>query len=110
MLWSFVNIFHRRAEQVGRQLDDNEQRQRRSQAEQDGTEMRSVELERLIGLGLALRSGETPSSTPATRRRSMRPHRLRLAPPLRLHGEPPDDDGGDDRLQGFHRSKAPGRG
>ena len=54
VLWSFVNIFHRRAEQVGRQLDDNERAQRRSQAEQDGTEIRSVELERLIALGLSL--------------------------------------------------------
>ena len=54
LLWSFVNIFHRRAEHIGRQLDDNEQAQRRAQADQDGTEIKSVELERLIALGLSL--------------------------------------------------------
>ena len=53
VLWSLVNVFHRRAEWVGRQLDDNEQAQRRAQAEQDGSEIRSVELERLIALGLS---------------------------------------------------------
>ncbi len=37
-----------------RSLDDNEDRQRRSQAEQDGSEVRSVELERLIAEGQTL--------------------------------------------------------
>ena len=54
LLWSFVNLFHRKAERVGRDLDDNETAQRRSQAEQDGSEIRSVELERLIAQGLTL--------------------------------------------------------
>ena len=53
-LWSFVNLFHRKAERIGRDLDDNETAQRRSQAEQDGSEIRSVELERLIAQGLTL--------------------------------------------------------
>lgn len=35
-------------------LDDNEQAQRRSQRSQDGSEVRSVELERLIAEGLTL--------------------------------------------------------
>ncbi|ACL62429.1 DUF2493 domain-containing protein [Methylobacterium nodulans] len=54
LLWGFVNLFHRRAEQLDRKLDDNELAQRQSQGEQDGSEVRSVELERLIALGLSL--------------------------------------------------------
>ncbi|MBM3578413.1 MAG: DUF2493 domain-containing protein [Alphaproteobacteria bacterium] len=54
LLWSFVNLFHRKAERVDRDLDDNETAQRRAQAEQDGSEVRSVELERLISQGLTL--------------------------------------------------------
>lgn len=54
LLWSTVNLFHRAGERVARQLDDNEQAQRRSQTEQDGSEIRSVELERLIAEGLTL--------------------------------------------------------
>jgi hypothetical protein len=53
-LWSFVNLFHRKAERIGRDLDDNETAQPRSQAEQDGSEIRPVELERLIAQGLTL--------------------------------------------------------
>ena len=54
LLWSAVNLFHRAAQRVERQLDDNEQGQRRSQTEQDGSEIRSVELERLTAEGLTL--------------------------------------------------------
>jgi YspA, cpYpsA-related SLOG family len=54
LLWSLVNLFHRKIDRVERDLDDNEQAQRRSQAEQNGSEVRSVELERLIDQGLAL--------------------------------------------------------
>ena len=54
LLWSEVNLFHRAAERIERALDDNEDRQRRSQAEQDGSEVRSVELERLLAQGLTL--------------------------------------------------------
>ncbi len=54
LLWSAVNLFHRAADRVGRTLDDNDQAQRRSQREQDGSEIRSVELERLIVQGQAL--------------------------------------------------------
>jgi len=54
LLWSLVNLFHRRIDRVQRELDANEDRQRRSQAEQDGSEVRSVELERLIAEGLTL--------------------------------------------------------
>jgi hypothetical protein len=54
LLWSFVNLFHRKIERVQRDLDDNEDAQRRSQREQDGSEVGSVELERLIDQGLTL--------------------------------------------------------
>ena len=54
LLWSFVNLFHRKVDRVERELDINEQAQRRGQAEQDGSEVKSVELERLIGQGLSL--------------------------------------------------------
>jgi hypothetical protein len=54
LLWSTVNLFHRAADRIERELDDNEQAQRRSQREQDGSEVRSVELERLTAEGLTL--------------------------------------------------------
>ena len=54
LLWSTVNLFHRAAERIERELDDNEQTQKRSQREQDGSEVRSVELERLHAQGLTL--------------------------------------------------------
>ena len=54
LLWSTVYLFHRATDRVTRELDDNEQAQRRSQKEQDGTEIRSVELERLIAEGMTL--------------------------------------------------------
>jgi hypothetical protein len=54
LLWSTVNLFQRAAERVRRELDDNEVAQRRSQKEQDGSEVRSVELERLVAEGLTL--------------------------------------------------------
>jgi YspA, cpYpsA-related SLOG family len=54
LLWSTVNLFHRATGRIERALDDNEQAQRRSQQEQDGTEIRSVELERRIAEGLTL--------------------------------------------------------
>lgn len=54
ILWSFVNLFHRKADRLNRELDDNETAQRRAQSEQDGSEIRSVELERLIAQGLTL--------------------------------------------------------
>lgn len=54
LLWSIVNLFHRQAERMGRLLDENEIAQRNAQAQQDGSEVRSVELERLIALGLSL--------------------------------------------------------
>jgi hypothetical protein len=54
LLWATVNLFHRAADRVQRQLDDNEDAQKRSQREQDGSEVRSVELERLLAEGRTL--------------------------------------------------------
>jgi hypothetical protein len=54
LLWSTVHLFHRATARVERELDSNEQAQRRGQREQDGSEIRSVELERLIAEGLTL--------------------------------------------------------
>jgi hypothetical protein len=54
LLWSFVNLFHRKIDRVERELESNEQAQRKSQNEQDGSEVKSVELERLIGQGISL--------------------------------------------------------
>jgi YspA, cpYpsA-related SLOG family len=54
LLWSTVNLFHRAADRVQRDLDDNEDAQKRSQKEQDSSEIRSVELERLVAEGITL--------------------------------------------------------
>ena len=54
LLWSTVNLFQRAIARIERQLDDNEQAQRRSQKEQDGSEVRSLELERLLAEGQTL--------------------------------------------------------
>ncbi|MBO0127993.1 MULTISPECIES: DUF2493 domain-containing protein [Agrobacterium] len=54
LLWGTVNLFHRATGRVERDLDDNEQAQRRLQREQDGSEVKSVELERLTAEGQTL--------------------------------------------------------
>ena len=54
LLWSTVNLFHRAAGRVHHELDRNEDDQRKSQKERDGSEVRSVELERLIAEGTAM--------------------------------------------------------
>ena len=51
LLWGAVNLFHRATGRVERELDDNERAQRRFQTEQDGSEVKSVELERLTAEG-----------------------------------------------------------
>ncbi len=50
-LWGHVSLFHRAAERILHSLDDNEQAQRTSQGNQDGSEVRSVELEQLLEEG-----------------------------------------------------------
>jgi hypothetical protein len=54
LLWSTVNVFHRAVDRIERELDDNELAQQRSQREQDGSEVKSVELERLTAEGQTL--------------------------------------------------------
>ncbi|MFD1797071.1 DUF2493 domain-containing protein [Paracoccus aurantiacus] len=51
IMWSTVNTFHRAADRIARKLDDNEQAQKRLQREQDGSEVKSVQLETLIDIG-----------------------------------------------------------
>lgn len=51
LLWGTVNLFHRAVARVERALDSNEQAQRESQQEQDGSEVKSVELERMTAEG-----------------------------------------------------------
>ena len=51
LLWSTVNLFHRAIDRIERDLDTNEQAQKRGQEEQDGSEIRSVQLERLTREG-----------------------------------------------------------
>ncbi|MBN8995386.1 MAG: DUF2493 domain-containing protein [Rhizobiales bacterium] len=53
LLWGAVNLFHRAVDRAQRDLDTNEDAQRRSQEEQDGSEIRSVELERLVAEGIS---------------------------------------------------------
>lgn len=59
VLWSLVDVLHRKADRVQRFLDENELRQRGSQEDQDGSEIRSVELERLIDRGRLLSDKRT---------------------------------------------------
>jgi hypothetical protein len=54
LLWGVTNVFHRAVERVERELDDNEVAQRSSQREQDGSEVKSVELERLLREGTTI--------------------------------------------------------
>jgi len=54
LLWSTVHLFHRATARIERELDGNEQAQRQSQRDQDGSEIRSVELERRLAEGLTL--------------------------------------------------------
>ncbi|NJM81268.1 MAG: DUF2493 domain-containing protein [Tabrizicola sp.] len=54
LLWSTVNMFHRATDRIERKLDDNEQAQKRGQREQDGSEVKAVQLEHLIAMGRSL--------------------------------------------------------
>lgn len=54
LLWGIVNVFQRAVERVERELDDNEFAQERMRREQDGTEVKSVELERTLAEGITM--------------------------------------------------------
>ena len=111
LLWSFVNLFHRKVDRIERELDINEQAQRRGQAEQDGSEVKSVELERLIAQGLSLIERRNAFEF-------VRDHaaelfevddRLRLAAARRIHGQSPRAHRLDDRQPRIYRRPPPRR-
>ena len=52
--WSLVDVFHRKVDRVQRFLDENELRQKDAHDQQDGSEVMSVELERLVDKGRVL--------------------------------------------------------
>lgn len=79
LLWHMTNVFHRAAERVERELDDNEQAQRRLQREQDGSEVRSVELETATAIG----------RTMIERRDAMEAFRDAFADQFRVHCRKP---------------------
>ncbi|MBN9505388.1 MAG: DUF2493 domain-containing protein [Altererythrobacter sp.] len=54
ILWGIVNVFQNGIRRVERELDDNEQTQKRLQREQDGSEVRSLELERALAEGITM--------------------------------------------------------
>ena len=54
LLWSTVNLFHRASVRIERELSDNESAQKHSQRDQDGSEIRSVDLEQLTAQGVTL--------------------------------------------------------
>src|SRR3546814_10886574 len=54
LCWSLANLFHRAEGRIQRELDDNEDAQKRSQRKQDGSEVMSVELDRLLREGTGL--------------------------------------------------------
>ncbi len=54
LLWSVPNLFHRAGERIQRELQRNEDAQRTGQREQDGSEVKSVELERHVAEGITL--------------------------------------------------------
>lgn len=54
LLWNIVNVFQRAADRIERELDDNERTQKRLQREQDGSEVKSVELERSLAEGITM--------------------------------------------------------
>ncbi len=111
LLWSFVNLFHRKLDRIERELDSNEQAQRRGQAEQDGSEVKSVELERLINQGISLierRNAFEFVARPC--RRALRGRdRFRLAPAHRIDGQPSGADRSDDRQPRISRRPPPRR-
>ena len=92
LLWGVANVFHRAADRLQRLLDDNEDAQKRSQREQDGSEVKSVELERLLGQGQVLidRRDSLETFRDHAAEAYGATHRQRLAAPLRIAGQPAD--------------------
>ena len=106
LLWSTVNLFHRAIDRIERELDDNEQAQQRRQREQDGSEIRSVELERLIAEGMTLI--ERRNAFELFRDQAADQFERHPAQPgaaRRLDGQPSHPDRGDDRQPRLHRGQ-----
>ena len=109
LLWSFVNLFHRETDRVERELDSNEQAQRRGQREQDGSEVnRSSSNACRPGHHLIERRNafEFCATRPPN---SSRPHRHRLAAARRIDGQPPRPHRRDDRQPRIPRRPPPRR-
>lgn len=83
LLWGTVSLFQRAGDRIERRLDDNEVAQRRLQREQDGSEVKSVELERLAA------EGRDPSRTARRLERDARPGRLIAGATPRSGGRAP---------------------
>lgn len=79
LLWNVVNIFHRAGTRIEYELDRNEQTQKQLQQEQDGSEIRSVELERAIAEGISM----------IERRDTMEFFREAAADQFRIHARKP---------------------
>ena len=111
LLWSTVNLFHRATDRIERELDDNEPAQRRSHREQDGSEVKSVELERLTAEGQTLieRRDAFELMRDHTAEHFERHTGIILATAQRIDGEPPHHDLGYDRQPRFSRRQAPYR-
>ena len=88
VLWSMVNLFHRRLDRIERDLDDNEQAQRRLQCEQGWLrgEIRRAGAADQAGTHTD-RAPQWLRVLPRSRCRTLRePHGIRVASPLRIDG------------------------
>ena len=103
MLWSTVNMFHRATDRIERKLDDNEQAQKRRQREQDGSEVKAVQLEHLIATGQSLldRRDCMEVFRDHAAEHYLAPDRLTVVDTLRIAGQSPQSHGGNDRQSGF---------
>ena len=90
LLWSTVNVFHRAIELIERELDDNELAQQRSQREQDGSEVKSVELERLTSGRPRRRWAQSfePSNRPQSTSKRFPPASIRYFEPVTVPAAP----------------------
>lgn len=94
--WPTVNLFHCAARRIEHELDDKRAPRKCRQKEQDGPEIRAVELERRLAQGPhSRRTARRHGALARSRRGTLRaPHRLSLAPVYRLDGQPPHLHGG----------------
>lgn len=98
LLWSIVNLFHRAGERIQRELQRNEDAQRSGQREQDGSEIKSVELERHIVEGITLLERRNAFEFMRDYGRPLRgADRIDVATAHRLQGQPRQYDRGNDR-------------